>query len=398
MDLGHKIKKDFPILQNDICFLDSGASAQKPQAVIDTQNYFTEKVYANVHRGTYSFSQEITSAYENARSIIAKFIGADEKEVIFTKSVTESINLVAHSLGSIIDNGSEIIISEMEHHANIVPWQLLQTRKNITLKVIPVLDNGELDYEAYEKLLSDKTALVAITHASNVLGTVVDIDRIVKMAKKHNSYVLIDGSQAVMHQAVDVKKMGVDFYAFTGHKVYAPNGVGVLWGNADILNKMPPFLGGGDMIDSVSFEKTTFAEIPVKFEAGTPPIVPAICLGTAIEYLQSIGLDKISSYENELYKYAFDKITKIDGVKVLGTADKKSPIISFVVDGVHAFDLAELLDNENVCVRVGHHCAEPLMKRFNVTSTLRASLAMYNTTDDIDKFISAMEKALKILR
>ncbi len=397
MDLGYKLRQDFPIFKNSICYLDSGASSQKPQSVIDKQNYYTEEVYANVHRATYTIAQKITDAYEESREKIADFINADPKEVIFTKSATEAINLVAHSFGSIIPDGSEIILSEMEHHANIVPWQLLKNRKDISLKIIPVLDNGELDYDEYEKLLTDKTALVAITHISNVLGTIVDIDRIVLSAKKYNAKVLVDGSQAIMHQKVDVKKLGIDFYTFTGHKLYAPTGVGVLWGKSDILNSIPPFLGGGDMIDTVSFEKTTFAEIPIKFEAGTPPIVPAICLGEAIDYISNIGLDKINKYEKYLYKYAFDEITKIKGVRVIGTVENKAPILSFIVEGIHSYDISELMNNENVCVRVGHHCAEPLMKRFNILSTIRASLAFYNTIDDIDLFINSLKKSLRIL-
>ncbi|MFL2659983.1 MAG: aminotransferase class V-fold PLP-dependent enzyme [Alphaproteobacteria bacterium] len=397
MDLGYKLRQDFPIFKNGICYLDSGASSQKPQSVIDKQNYYTGEVYANVHRATYTIAQKITDAYEESRKKIADFINADPKEVIFTKSATEAINLVAHSFGSIIPDGSEIILSEMEHHANIVPWQLLKNRKDISLKIIPVLDNGELDYDEYEKLLTDKTALVAITHISNVLGTIVDIDRIVLSAKKHNAKVLVDGSQAIMHQKVDVKKLGIDFYTFTGHKLYAPTGVGVLWGKSDILNSIPPFLGGGDMIDTVSFEKTTFAEIPIKFEAGTPPIVPAICLGEAIDYISNIGLDKINKYEKYLYKYAFDEITKIKGVRVIGTVEHKAPILSFIVEGIHSYDISELMNNDNVCVRVGHHCAEPLMKRFNMLSTIRVSLALYNTIDDIDLFINSLKKSLRIL-
>ena len=397
MDLGYKLRQDFPIFKNGICYLDSGASSQKPQSVIDKQNYYTGEVYANVHRATYTIAQKITDAYEESRKKIADFINADPKEVIFTKSATEAINLVAHSFGSIIPDGSEIILSEMEHHANIVPWQLLKNRKDISLKIIPVLDNGELDYDEYEKLLTDKTALVAITHISNVLGTIVDIDRIVSSAKKRNAKVLVDGSQAIMHQKVDVKKLGIDFYTFTGHKLYAPTGVGVLWGKSDILNSIPPFLGGGDMIDTVSFEKTTFAEIPIKFEAGTPPIVPAICLGEAIDYISNIGLDKINKYEKYLYKYAFDEITKIKGVRVIGTVENKAPILSFIVEGIHSYDISELMNNENVCVRVGHHCAEPLMKRFNMLSTIRVSLALYNTIDDIDLFINSLKKSLRIL-
>ena len=397
MDLGYKLRQDFPIFKNGICYLDSGASSQKPQSVIDKQNYYTEEVYANVHRATYTIAQKITDAYEESRKKIADFINADPKEVIFTKSATEAINLVAHSFGSIIPDGSEIILSEMEHHANIVPWQLLKNRKDISLKIIPVLDNGELDYDEYEKLLTDKTALVAITHISNVLGTIVDIDRIVSSAKKRNAKVLVDGSQAIMHQKVDVKKLGIDFYTFTGHKLYAPTGVGVLWGKSDILNSIPPFLGGGDMIDTVSFEKTTFAEIPIKFEAGTPPIVPAICLGEAIDYISNIGLDKINKYEKYLYKYAFDEITKIKGVRVIGTVENKAPILSFIVEGIHSYDISELMNNDNVCVRVGHHCAEPLMKRFNMLSTIRVSLALYNTIDDIDLFINSLKKSLRIL-
>ena len=402
MTLADNIRKDFPILNDNICFLDSGASAQKPQCVIDKQEYFTKKVYANVHRGTYSFSAEITDAYEQARTTVANFINSEEREVIFTKNATESINLVANSFGTMLNDGDEIIISEMEHHANIVSWQLLQSRqkqygKNITIKVCPVLDNGELDLEQFKNLLNEKTALVAITHTSNVLGTVVDVKTLANLTHGVNAKILVDGSQAIMHQKVDVKDLDVDFYVFTGHKIYAPTGVGVLWGRAELLESMPPFLGGGDMIESVSFDGTTFAKIPAKFEAGTPPIVPVICLGTAINYINQVGIDKINSYETDLYAYLLDKIRIIPNIVIIGTAEHKAPILSFIVKDIHSYDIAEILNNYKVCVRVGHHCAEPLMKRFNINSTIRASMAFYNTKSDIDHFVDSLAKAIKML-
>ena len=378
-------KKDFPVLsQSELCFLDSGASAQKPQCVLDTQNYFNAKVYANVHRGTYDMSQEITTAYENTRAIVADFINAQENEIIFTKSVTESLNLVAYSLGQILPDGAEIIISEMEHHANIVPWYLLAERQNITVKVCPILPNGTLDMQALHGLVNADTALVAITHTSNVLGTAVDIPAVVKIAKSVHALVLVDGAQRVMHRPVDVQALGVDFYAFTGHKLFAPNGVGVLWGKYHILEKMPPFLGGGDMIKNVSFDRIEYENPPIKFEAGTPPIVPIICLGTAITYIQNIGLDTIYKHEQDLSFYVHQQLLAIDGVRILGFATDilstdtfdKAPIVSFVVAGVHAADIATILNQYKVCVRVGRHCAHPLMQRLGVVSSLRVSMGI----------------------
>ncbi len=400
-------KSDFPVLaESNICFLDSGASAQKPQCVLDTQHYFTAKVYANVHRGTYDMSQQITTAYENTRATVASFIHGREEEIVFTKSVTESLNLLAYSLGRILPDGAEIVISAMEHHANIVPWYLLMDRHNVTVKVCPILPNGTLDMSALQNLVHANTALVAVTHTSNVLGSVVDVAAVVKIAKAHAALVLVDGSQMVMHRPVDVQALGVDFYAFTGHKVFAPNGVGVLWGKYDILDTMPPFLGGGDMIDTVSFDGITYAKPPIKFEAGTPPIVPVICLGTAIKYIQGIGLDTIYTYEQQLSRYLYTQLSTIADIRILGfdtaTLDDgtfdKAPIASFVINGVHAFDIADILNNYGVCVRVGHHCAQPLMQHFGITSSIRVSMAFYNDTDDVDTFITALKKALQMLR
>ena len=408
-------KCDFPVLTNTLsktlsdtpplCFLDSGASAQKPTCVLDTQEYFSRKVYANVHRGTYDMSTEITTAYENSRGIVADFINAPHKEIVFTKSVTESLNLVAYSLGSILPAGSEIVVSILEHHANIVPWFLLAKRRDIKIKVCPILEDGTLDYNALDTLVNNNTALVALTHVSNVTGAVTDVQTVVKIAKPHNALVLIDGSQAIMHQTVDVKNLGVDFYAFTGHKLCAPNGVGVLWAKTALLEKMPPFLGGGDMIDTVRFDNITYAPPPAKFEAGTPPIVPVICLGTAVEYIQNIGMDKISAHERQLTTALYTELLKIDGVRILGfkpdTLHKninRPPIISFVVEGVHAFDIADILNNYGVCVRVGHHCAQPLMNHFGIASSIRVSGAFYNDMADIKIFIQSLQKALKMLR
>lgn len=398
-------KSDFPVLQNGICFLDSGASAQKPQCVLDTQDYFSTKVYANVHRGTYDMSQEITTAYENARTQVADFINGQACEIVFTKSVTESMNLVAHSLGRILSSGANIVISEMEHHANIVPWYLLADIHDITIRVCPIHDNGMLDYDALGLLVDENTALVAITHTSNVLGTVVDIPRVVKIAKSKDALVLVDGAQAVMHRPVDVNALGVDFYAFTGHKMFAPNGVGVLWGRYDILDKMPPYMGGGDMIDTVDFSGITYAKPPVKFEAGTPPIVPVICLGRAVQYVQEIGFQAIQAHEHTLNMYLHKQVLHVKGVRILGLESwddayiaDKAPVVSFVVEGVHAFDIADILNQYQVCVRVGNHCAQPLMKRFGVSSTIRASLSLYNDRDDIDRFTVALGKAITMLR
>ncbi len=394
----NQLKKHFPALSNVKCFLDSAASAQKPSVVIDTMNYFSKKVYANVHRGTYDFSEQITTAFEKSRKIVAKFLNADENEIIFTKSATESINLVANSYGSLLEEGDEIIISEMEHHANIIPWQLLENRKKIALKICPILDDGSLDINAFDKLLSPRTKLVAITHISNVLGTQTEIKHITKKAHSRGVKVLVDGTQAVVHRDVDVKDLDVDFYVFTGHKLYAPTGVGVLWGRAEILDIMPPFLGGGDMVDKVTFEKTTFARPPAKFEAGTPPIVQAIGLGAAIEFVQSVGFDKICKIENDLYKFASDEILKIKGAKIIGTSKDKAAILSFYMDGIHPFDIAELLSKGQVCTRVGNHCAQPLMRRFNIDSCIRVSFAMYNDKSDVLYFLEVLKKAIKMLR
>ncbi|NMM44560.1 cysteine desulfurase [Rhodospirillaceae bacterium KN72] len=398
------IRADFPILSEAVhgkplTYLDNGASAQKPRAVIDAMSGAYEHCYANVHRGAYHFSEQTTAAYEDAREIVRAFLNAkSEREVIFAKNATEAINLVAYSLGrGMLKSGDAVIVSEMEHHSNIVPWQLLRDMIGIELRVAPVTDEGELQMDVLATLLEDgKAKLVAITHVSNVLGTITPAKRIVEMAHSAGAKILFDGSQAVMHMTVDVQALDCDFYVFTGHKIYGPTGIGVLYGKEAILDAMPPFLGGGDMISSVTFEKSTWADLPAKFEAGTPPIVEAIGLGAAVKYLAGIGVDKVAAHERDLLTYAMQRLAAVDNLRVIGTAPNKTAVISFVMGEAHPHDVATIIDQQGVCVRAGHHCAEPLMHRMNVVGTARASIGMYNTRAEIDRLAEALDKVNSI--
>jgi cysteine desulfurase/selenocysteine lyase len=364
-----RVRADFPILQETVhgkplVYLDSGASAQKPEAVLQAMDEVYRTGYANVHRGAYYFSQHLTDRYEGVRAKVARFLNAgSDQEIVFTRSVTEAINLVAYSFGSSLKAGDEVVISEMEHHANIVPWQLLRDRVGIELKVVPVADDGSFRMDAYEALLGPKTRLVAVTHTSNVLGTVTPMKEIIRLAHKAGARVLVDGAQAVVHGKVDVRDLDADFYGFTGHKLYGPTAIGILYGKAELLKDMPPFQGGGDMIRTVSFENTTYAEPPLRFEAGTPPIVEAIGLGAAIDYVNAIGQDAIAAHEAGLLAYATRRLQQVEGLTIVGTAKEKASIISFVLDGIHPHDIGTIVDREGVAIRVGHHCAQPLMER-----------------------------------
>jgi cysteine desulfurase / selenocysteine lyase len=387
-----RIRKDFPILTQTVrgkklVFLDSAASAQKPRAVIDAMVLAMETQYANVHRGLHWMSERTTEAYESARDAVAALMNAnDRSEIIFTRNSTEALNLMAHSYGrGVLKRGQAVLISGMEHHSNIVPWQMLRDSHGIELRVSPVTDLGELDMAAYEALLVDrKVGLVAITHMSNVLGTVVPADRIVRIAHAHGAKVLFDGSQAIVHRKVDVRALGCDFYAWTGHKLYGPTGIGVLWGKRDLLERMPPFMGGGDMISSVTYEQSTWAQVPHKFEAGTPPILEGIGLKAAIEYVRAIGYDTITAHEASLTEHALARLATIEGLRILGQAQDRGGVISFTVNHAHAHDVATLLDRQGIAVRAGHHCAEPLMHRFDLDSTARASFGIYTTHAEID--------------
>jgi len=387
-----RIRRDFPILTQTIrgkplVFLDSAASAQKPRVVIDAMVHAMETQYANVHRGLHWMSERTTDAYEAARDAVAELMNAnDRSEIVFTHNSTESLNLVAHSYGrGVLKPGQAVLISGMEHHSNIVPWQLLRDAHGIELRVAPVTDAGELDIAAFEALLEDgKVGLVAITHMSNALGTVVPAERIVRIAHAHGAKVLFDGSQAIVHRKVDVQALDCDFYAWTGHKLYGPTGIGVLWGKRELLDRMPPFLGGGEMISSVTYEQTTWAAVPHKFEAGTPAILEGIGLKAAIDYVQAIGYDAMAAHEASLTEHALARLAGVQGLRVLGQAQDRGGVISFALDKAHAHDVATLLDRQGIAVRAGHHCAEPLMHRFNLESTARASFGIYTTHAEID--------------
>ena len=401
----NKIRDDFPILKREVngkplVYFDNGATSQKPQLVIDAINKYYTFENSNIHRGIHTLSQEATNAYEVARKKVQRFVNAQhEHEIIFTKGTTDSINLVAASFGKKhLKKGDEIIISNMEHHSNIVPWQMICEEKQAILKVIPINDKGELLMDEFERMLSPKTKFVSITHVSNTLGTINPVKEIIKLAKEAGALVLIDGAQAVPHTKIDVQNLGCDFYAFSGHKMFGPTGVGILYGKEAILNDLPPYQGGGDMIKTVTFEKTTYNELPHKFEAGTPNIVGGIGLGVAIDYMNSIGLDKIEAYEHELLTYATEQIKQIEGVRIVGEAAKKASVLSFIVDGTHPSDIGMIIDKLGVAIRTGHHCTEPLMNRLNVPGTARASFAFYNTFEEIDIFIAALKRAVTMLK
>ncbi len=397
-----KIRADFPILSREVygkplVYLDNGASAQKPRQVIDAMKDVFESYYSNVNRGVHWTSQRSTGAFEAGRKTVAEFLNApSENEVIFTRGATESINLVAHSWGRMnLKAGDEVIISHMEHHANIVPWQMLRQEIGIDLKVVPIDDDGNFMFDEFEKLLSKKAKLVSVTHVSNALGSVVPVKAVIERAHAVGALVLLDGCQAIQHTAVDVQALDVDFYVFSGHKLYGPTGIGVLWGREDLLNSMPPYQTGGDMIASVTFEKTTFKNAPHRFEAGTPAIAEAVGLGAAIDYVQAIGLDNIAAHEHGMLQYATERLLSVEGLKIFGTAKEKTAIISFNLDGVHPHDLGTFVDRAGVAVRVGHHCAQPVMDRYGVAATARASFGLYNTRGEVDVLVDALEETRK---
>lgn len=408
-----KIRADFPILHREVngkplVYFDNGATSQKPKLVIDAINKYYTYENSNIHRGIHTLSQEATNAYEIARKKLQHFINAEyEHEVIFTKGTTDSINLIASSFGKKhLKKGDEIIISTMEHHSNIVPWQMICEEKGATLKVIPINEKGEIIFEEFTKLITNKTRMVAVTHVSNTLGTVNPIKEIINYVRQHaplsgemeGAFILIDGAQAVPHTKVDVQALNCDFYVFSGHKMFGPTGVGILYGKESLLNDLPPYQGGGDMIKTVTFEKTTYNELPHKFEAGTPNIVGGIGLGVAVDYMNAIGIDKIEAYEHELLTYATEQIKQIVGVRIIGEATKKASVLSFVVEGTHPSDIGMIIDKLGIAIRTGHHCTEPLMNRFNIPGTARASFAFYNTFEEIDIFIAALNRAIKMLR
>ena len=394
-----RIRAEFPILSETVhgkplVFLDSAASAMKPDAVIDAMADTMRTQYANVHRGLHWMSERTTDAYESARDAVARLLNAPSRdEIVFAKNSTEAINLLAHSYGSLLRPGQAVLITEMEHHANIVPWQMLRDRAGIELRVARITDSGELDWADYEAKLADgQVGLVAMVHMSNVLGTYVPAARVAEAAHAHGAKVLFDGSQAVCHRRVDVQAIDADFYVFTGHKLYGPTGIGVLWGRMELLDAMPPFLGGGDMIGSVSFEHTTWARVPHKFEAGTPPIVEAIGLRRAIEWVEAVGFDAIAAHEAALTEHALVRLATVKGLRVIGQAQDRGGVISFTLDGAHAHDVATLLDRNGIAVRAGNHCAEPLMRRLGVDSTARASFGVYTTTGEVDVLADTLER------
>ncbi len=400
-----KIREDFPVLGQRVrgkplIYLDNAATSQKPSAVIEAVARYYSAENANVHRGVHFLSEQATQAYEDVRSQVQSFLHAAEtREIVFVRGTTEGINLVAQSYGkACVEKGDEIIISAMEHHSNIVPWQILCEDKGAILRVVPITDDGEMLLEEYEKLLNPRTRLVAVCHVSNALGTVNPVRRIVEMAHRWDVPVVIDGAQAVPHLAVDVQELGCDFYAFSGHKLFGPTGIGVLYGKAELLEKMPPYQGGGEMIRSVTFEKTTYNTLPYKFEAGTPHIAGVIGLSAAIEYVKGIGIERITAYEKELLAYATGALSAIPGLRIIGTAPQKAGVLSFVLNGVHAHDVGTILDSEGIAIRAGHHCAMPVMQRFGVPATARASLAFYNTREEIDALVKAIQKTVEIFR
>ncbi len=398
-----KIRADFPILTQKVngkplVYFDNGATSQKPKVVIDAITKYYEEINANIHRGVHTLSQLATDAYEVSRRKIQSHINAKfPHEVIFTSGTTHAINAVANGFASILKSGDEVLVSALEHHSNIVPWQMLCERTGAILKVIPMNENGELIMSEYDKLLSDKTKIVAVNHISNALGTINPIEYMIEKAHQFGAAILIDGAQAVPHLKPDVQALNCDFYVFSGHKICGPTGVGILYGKEVWLNKLPPYQGGGEMIATVSFEKTTYADLPHKFEAGTPNIEGGIVLGTAIDYLNEIGFDDIAAYEHELLVYATEKLLQIGGLKIFGTAANKTSVISFNIEGIHPYDIGTIIDKLGIAVRTGHHCAQPIMDFFKIPGTIRASFAFYNTKEEIDIFVEALQKAKMML-
>jgi cysteine desulfurase/selenocysteine lyase len=399
-----EIREQFPALRQkvydkNLIYFDNGATSQKPQMVLDAISTYYSKDNANIHRGVHYMSQKATTEFEEARKIIQTYIQAKKsEEVIFTKGTTDGINLVASSYGELLSAGDEILISAMEHHSNIVPWQLLCERKGLKLKVVPITKKGELDMEQFDLLLSEKTKLVAITHISNTLGTINPIKTIIDKSHAAGAKVLIDGAQSIQHMPINVTELNCDFFVFSGHKVFGPTGIGVLYGKEELLDRMPPYQGGGDMIAKVTFERTTYNELPFKFEAGTPHIAGGICLGEAFRFLHNLDADGLQRHEKELTEYAQDLLDTFEGVQIIGEAKKKTSVVSFHVNGIHPFDIGTLLDKQGIAVRTGHHCTQPLMDFFGIPGTVRASFAFYNTKEEIDTFITAVDKSISLLR
>ncbi len=388
-----EIKKDFPIFSgSDLVYLDNAATTQKPQSVLDEVDSLYSEANANVHRALYSLGSEATERFENSREKVAKYIGANsEKEIVFTSGTTESINLLARSIGNTLKPGDEILISEMEHHSNIVPWQMAAQRTGATLKYLSIKKTGDLDISNPEKYFTSNTKIVSLTHMSNVLGTINPIKKLSEKAHQVGAIMIVDGAQGASHMPVDVKELGCDFYAFSGHKMLGPTGIGVLWGKTEYLEEMDPFMGGGEMINTVTMESSTWNDIPYKFEAGTPNFAQAVGLGAAIDYLQNIGMNNIATHEQMLIKYALGKLNQIDGLRIHGSAKDRGGVISFNMDGIHPHDLAQFLNEDNIAIRVGHHCAQPLMKALGETATARMSFYIYNDESDVDKFCESLE-------
>ena len=388
-----EIKKDFPIFSgSDLVYLDNAATTQKPQSVLDEVDSLYSEANANVHRALYSLGSEATERFENSRKKVAKYIGANsEKEIVFTSGTTESINLLARSIGNTLKPGDEILISEMEHHSNIVPWQMAAQRTGATLKYLSIKKTGDLDISNPEKYFTSNTKIVSLTHMSNVLGTINPIKKLSEKAHQVGAIMIVDGAQGASHMPVDVKELGCDFYAFSGHKMLGPTGIGVLWGKTEYLEEMDPFMGGGEMINTVTMESSTWNDIPYKFEAGTPNFAQAVGLGAAIDYLQNIGMNNIATHEQMLIKYALGKLNQIDGLRIHGSAKDRGGVISFNMDGIHPHDLAQFLNEDNIAIRVGHHCAQPLMKALGETATARMSFYIYNDESDVDKFCDSLE-------
>ncbi|HKZ04508.1 MAG TPA: cysteine desulfurase [Methylomirabilota bacterium] len=398
-----RIRKDFPILHQEVhgrplVYLDSAATSQKPQVVLDALADYYARDNANVHRGVHRLSERATEAYEGARARIQRFLNAAHpREIVFVRGTTEGINLVAQTYGRrTVGRGDEVIITALEHHSNIVPWQMLCEEAGATLRVVPIDDAGEVDVDAYERMLGERTRLVAVAHVSNALGTIVPVKRMIEAAHRRGIAVLVDGAQAAPHLRIDVRDLDCDFYTFSGHKTYGPTGIGVLYGKTALLEAMPPYQGGGDMIKSVSFEETVYNDLPYKFEAGTPNIAGAIGLGAGLEYLDGLGLDRVAAHEHALLVHGTERFSAIPGVRLIGTAREKAAVLSFLVDGVHAHDVGSILDREGIAVRTGHHCAMPVMTRFGIAATTRASLAVYNTREDLDALVKGLAKVREI--
>jgi cysteine desulfurase/selenocysteine lyase len=398
------IREQFPALHQTVygkplVYLDNGATSQKPQMVIDAIDRYYSKENSNIHRGVHFLSQHATTLYEDARTTIQKYINAPSSdEVLFTSGTTGGINLVAFSFGETLKEGDEIIISAMEHHSNIVPWQLLCERKKCVLKVIPINSKGELIMDEFDKLLSNKTKLVSVTHISNALGTINPIREIISKAHAIGAKVLIDGAQSIQHTKIDVQELDCDFFIFSGHKVFGPTGVGILFGKRELLDQMPPYQGGGDMIAKVTFEKTTYNELPHKFEAGTPNISGGIALGTAFEFLNQLDLDAVEAYETDLLNYAQSELLKLEGLRIIGTAAHKTSVVSFIIDGLHPFDVGTLLDKQGIAIRTGHHCTQPVMDFFEIPGTIRASFAFYNTKEEVDILVNGLKRSISMLK